>query len=377
MPFVKPAEAYRQGQRTLPGHYYTSPEIYAEELERIFTRRWICGGRAGEIANPGDYVLRTIAGESVIVVRGRDGALRAFYNVCRHRGTRLCEEPRGRFSETIQCPYHAWTYTIDGQLIGAPHMNEVAGFDKREYPLHPVALETWEGLLFLHLSRDPEPFGEAFAPLVGRFSRFNLPRLRSARRIEYDVAANWKLIFQNYSECLHCPVIHPGLAQLTPYTSGENDLLDGPYLGGYMVITREGGSLTLSGRACGAPVGELPAEDVNRVYFYSIFPNLLLSLHPDYVMFHTLWPDGPARTHITCEWLFHTDSFELPGFDPDDAVRFWDETNRQDWHICEQSHAGVSSRAYQPGPYSPREGISAAWDREFLRAIRHAETGER
>ncbi len=371
--FVKATETYRQGQRTLPGRYYTSGEIHAEEQQRIFTRRWICAGRAAEIPEAGDYVLRTIAGESVIVVRGRDGAPRAFYNVCRHRGTRLCEEPQGRFSETIQCPYHAWTYTIDGQLIGAPHMSEVAGFEKRDYPLHGVALETWEGFVFLNLAREPEPFTRAFAPLVGRFSRFNLASLKSARRIDYDVAANWKLIFQNYSECLHCPVIHPGLVKLTPYTSGANDLFDGPFLGGYMVMTKEGGSLTMSGRACGAPVGRLPAEDLNRVYFYSIFPNLLLSLHPDYVMFHTLWPDGPGRTRISCEWLFHPDSFRDGAFTPDDAVRFWDETNRQDWHICERSHAGIASRAYVPGPYSPREGISAAWDREFLRALGHAQ----
>jgi Rieske 2Fe-2S family protein len=369
--FVKATATYQQGQRTLPGRYYTSAEIYAEEQERIFTARWICVGRAAEIPAAGDYLLHTIAGESVIVVRGRDGILRAFYNVCRHRGTRLCEEPRGRFSETIQCPYHAWTYTIDGQLIGAPHMNEVEGFDKRDYPLHGVPVETWEGFLFVNLARDAESFAHAFAPLVGRFGRFNLSALRAARRVDYDVAANWKLIFQNYSECLHCPVIHPGLAKLTPYTSGENDLFDGPFLGGYMVLTKEAGSLTLSGRACGTPVGRLPEEDRNRVYFYSIFPNLLLSLHPDYVMFHTLWPDGPGRTRLTCEWLFHPDSFAEPGFDPDDAVRFWDETNRQDWHICEQSHAGIASRAYVPGPYSPREGISAAWDREFLRAMGH------
>ncbi|HEX4600673.1 MAG TPA: aromatic ring-hydroxylating dioxygenase subunit alpha [Gemmatimonadales bacterium] len=370
--FLKATEAYRQGQRTLPGEYYTSPEIYATELDRIFLRRWLCVGRAAELAGPGDFVQRSVAGESVIVVRGQDGVIRAFYNVCRHRGTRLCEAERGRLSETIQCPYHAWTYTLDGALIGAPHMSDVLGFDKRDYPLHPVAVDAWEGFLFMSLAREPDRFAEAFAPLRSRFSRFQLPRLRSARRIDYDVQANWKLVFQNFSECLHCPVIHPGLARLTPYTSGANDLVEGPYLGGYMLITQEGGSLTMSGRACGAPIGDLPAEDRNRVYFYSILPNMLLSLHPDYVMVHTLWPDGPRRTRMTCEWLFHPDAFGQPGFDPDDAVRFWDETNRQDWHICEQAQAGIASRAYQPGPYSPREGIAAAWDREFLRAIGHA-----
>jgi len=371
--FVKATEAYQQGQRTLPREYYTAPGIYAEEQDRIFGRRWVCAGRAAELATPGDFLVRSVAGESVIVVRGHDGRVRAFYNVCRHRGTRLCEAPQGRLSETIQCPYHAWTYTLDGALIGAPHMSEVVGFDKRDYPLHGVALDAWEGFLFVNLARDPEPLAVAFAPLWDRFRRFNLAALRPAARRDYAVRANWKLVFQNYSECLHCPVIHPGLAKLTPYTSGENDLFDGPYLGGFMVITAPGGSLTMSGRACGAPVGALPPEDLNRVYFYSIFPTLLLSLHPDYVMAHTLWPDGPDRTLISCEWLFHPDAFGQPGFDPDDAVRFWDATNRQDWHICEQAQAGIASRAYVPGPYSPREGISAAWDREYLRALGHAQ----
>ncbi len=371
VPFVKTTEIYREGARTLPGHYYTSQETYAEETEQIFARRWIAVGRADEIPEAGDYVLRPVAGESIIVVRDQGGTVRAFYNVCRHRGTRLREEARGRLSETIQCPYHAWTYALDGRLVAAPHMHDVTGFDTRDYPLHPVALAAWEGLLFVNLSRDPpaEPLEQAFAPLLGRFTRFHLPDLHTARRTEYDVRANWKLVFQNYSECLHCPVIHPGLAKLAPYQSGENDLVEGPYLGGFLVITREGGSLTLSGRACGVPVGELGAEDLQRAYFYSIFPNLLLSLHPDYVMLHTLWPDGPGRTRIACEWLFHPDSLGRAGYDPDDAIRFWDETNRQDWRICELSQAGVSSRAYVPGPYSPRESLSAAWDREYLKAL--------
>src|SRR5712691_9747737 len=212
--FVKATQAYQQGQLTLPGRYYNAPEIWAEERERIFARRWICVGRAAELGQLGDYAVRAVGGESVMVVRGQDGAVRAFYNVCRHRGTRLCEEARGRFSETIQCPYHAWTYTLDGTLIGAPHMGDVAGFDKRDYPLHAGAVATWEGFLFINLAREPEPFERAFAPVLDRFRRFNLATLRSARRIEYDVQANWKLLFQNFSECLHCPVIHPGLAPL-------------------------------------------------------------------------------------------------------------------------------------------------------------------
>jgi Rieske 2Fe-2S family protein len=187
------------------------------------------------------------------------------------------------------------------------------------------------------------------------------------------VRANWKLIFENYSECYHCPTVHPSLVKLSPADSGANDLTSGPFLGGYMSIVRPGGSLTLSGDSCGPSVGELRAEDRERVYYYSIFPNLLLSLHHDYVMYHTLWPEAPDRTRIECTWLFDPDAASVPGYNPDDGIEFWDLTNRQDWHICEQCQWGVSSRAYSPGPYSPRDSISAAFDREYLRAMDQAQ----
>ncbi|TLZ75082.1 MAG: hypothetical protein E6K07_10115 [Methanobacteriota archaeon] len=234
-------------------------------------------------------------------------------------------------------------------------------------------MEEWEGFLFLSLAQDPEPFAQAFAPLIGRLARFELPRLVAVKRFDYDVAANWKLIFQNYSECLHCPVIHPELSSLMPYTSGANDLTEGPFLGGYMLITEPNASLTLSGRACALPLGGdgVPAEERRRAYYYTIFPNLMLSIHPDYAVSYMLWPQGPGRTHIECEWLFRADAPGRADFNPEDAVQFWDLTNRQDWHICEQSFAGISSRAYVPGPYSPRESMPAAWDRAFLAALGH------
>jgi len=136
-----------------------------------------------------------------------------------------------------------------------------------------------------------------------------------------------------------------------------------------MVLNRGAESMTMSGQACGVAVGDLPDEDMNRVYYYAIFPNLLLSLHPDYVMFHTLWPQGTDRTLITCSWLFHPATLGDPTFNPDDGIEFWDMTNRQDWHICEQSQLGVESRAYTPGPYSKRESLSAQFDREVLRSL--------
>ena len=367
--FQKTTESYQQGARTLAGRYYTTAEILGQERERIFRTRWICVGRAAELAEPGDFKVVEIAGESIIVLRDQEGRPRAFYNVCRHRGTQLCEEATGRLSETIQCPYHAWTYRLDGQLLGAPHMNEVEGFEKRDYPLHAVPLETWEGFLFVTLSPKPSPFAQTFAALEGHFSRFHLPSLRAVRKIVYDVQANWKLILQNYSECLHCPTIHPELSTKLPYTSGANDLVEGPFLGGYMQIKEPNESATMSGRSCGLPLGELSADDRHRAFYYTLFPTMMLSVHPDYAVYYTVWPWGPASSRVVCEWLVHPDSPRAPGYNIGDAEEFWDRTNRQDWHICEMAQRGVSSRAYTPGPYSPRESIPAAWDREYLRAM--------
>ena len=367
--FLKTTQIAIGGARTLPGRYYVAPEVLAAEFEHIFMRRWLCVGREDQVRQAGQYFLQQIGRESIIVLRDKGGILRAYYNVCRHRGTRLCEERSGRFSETIQCPYHAWTYSLDGRLIGAPSSADIEGFSKSDYPLHSVWIESWEGFLFVNLAEDPEAFSEAYQPLIGRFTRFNLPNLAVARTIEYDVRANWKLLFQNYSECYHCGPVHPPLAKLTPPTSGENDLIEGPFTGGFMVINEGHQSLTMSGRSCGLMVGDLPEEDLNRVYYYAIFPNMLLSLHPDYVMFHTLWPEAPDRTRISCSWLFHPDTLNNPEHNPEDGIQFWDMTNRQDWRICEQSQLGVQSRAYRPGPYSKRESLSVQFDREVLKSL--------
>jgi Rieske 2Fe-2S family protein len=230
-----------------------------------------------------------------------------------------------------------------------------------------VRIDQWEDFIFVSLARDPQPLGQVFATLHGKFQEWNLPRLRSAKRIIYDVQANWKLIFENYSECYHCPGVHPALSRVSPYDSAENDLIEGPFLGGFMRIAK-GKSLTMTGQACARPVGDLKGEDHARVFYYSIFPNMLLSMHPDYVMVHRLWPLSPARTLIDCDWFFHPEAAGAGAavYNPDDAVEFWDMTNRQDWHVCELSQEGIGSRAYQPGPYSPRESIPAAWDRYYL-----------
>ena len=208
---------------------------------------------------------------------------------------------------------------------------------------------------------------EWFAPLNKKFSHWNMSILRSAKRIEYDVRANWKLMFENYSECYHCPGVHPQLQKVSPYDSAENDLAEGAFLGGFMKIN-QGKSLTMSGNACAAFVGKI--ENLQQVFYYSIFPNMLLSLHPEYLMVHQLWPQSPERTLILCDWFFHPEAFEGEDFNPDDAIEFWDMVNTQDWHVCELSQQGIASRAYEPGPYSSRESIPAAWDKYYLRQMR-------
>jgi glycine betaine catabolism A len=369
--FRQTATTFVHGSRTLPREYYVSPEILAEERDKIHARGWNCVGRASTLPAPGDYVTRTIAGESILVLRDRAGVLRAFFNICRHRGTRLCREESGRFGETLQCSYHAWTYATDGRLIGAPHMQETQGFDKADYPLHAAAIAEWEGFLFVNVARSPEPFAPLWAPMLDRFSRFGLPGLVVGHRVRYDVAANWKLVFQNYSECLHCPTIHPKLATVLPYQSGANDLVEGPFLGGYMEIKAPNESATMSGRAAGRLVSETLSEgDRHRAFYYTLMPNLLLSVHPDYVNYYLVHPVSPDRTVVESEWLVHPDT--LADGNLSDAVEFWDLTNRQDWDIVAQSQLGISSRRYEPGPYSPRESIPAAWDREYLRQMGRA-----
>lgn len=367
-----PRKLGSDGQRTLPQAYFTDPAILAQETERLLLDGWVAVARAEQVAAPGQYFLADVAGQSVIVLRDRGGVIRAFYNTCTHRGSRLCEEHQGQFSETLQCPYHAWTFALDGKLVGAPSTNDLDGFSKADWPLRPVALGLWEGFIFLNLSPDPEPFERYMAPVWTRFARFGTGHLKVGRSIDYTVKANWKLIVQNYSECYHCALVHPELTRLTPPTAGGNDLVEGPFLGGYMDLNDAGGSMTMSGRVCGLPVSNLiPKEDHGRVYYYSLMPNMLLSLHPDYVMYHILWPRAVDETSITCGWLFHPETLANPAFNIDDGVAFWDMTNRQDWHVCELSQQGVSTRGYRPGPYLHRESIPAAFDRYYLQAIGH------
>ena len=351
---------------TLPRHFYADPDFYRAELERFYFNRWICAGRADQIPNSGDYFTRAIGDDSVIVTRDTAGAIHALFNVCRHRGTRLCDQPAGHFVERIQCPYHAWTYDLAGRLLAAPHMPQE--FCRGDYPLHQAGCDVWDGHIFVFLGRDEHPpLRGQLADLPERFAAWNMGELRLGRRIVYDVKANWKLIVLNYNECLHCPNLHPALNRLHHYLGAENVAPTSSYCGGAMGFRDGVETMASDGRRRRDYLPGLSGQQRCEVAYYAIYPNLLLSLHPDYVMTHTMWPRAHDRTEIVCEWHFHPSELARADVQIDDAVAFWDVTNREDWWISEQSQAGITSRVYSPGPYSEREEL--LWN--FDAIVRH------
>ncbi len=338
--------------RTLPGRYYYDPAIYAAEQERIFSRRWICVGRAEELPEPGMYRTFDLASENVLLMRGRDGALRAFLNVCRHRGARLCTAEHGQARNAIQCPYHAWTYALDGTLLGAPNIMEMKQFDRSGHGLMPVALDTWAGLVWVNLANDPPPLDtQTRAAVMDRFgeeatfARYHLDDLRAAKTIEYTVHSNWKLTVENFMECYHCGPMHPELCDLLPGFRGGT-----AYLSGVGTDFAEGiEGFTFSGKASRPPLPALPLADQRRYYGVVPLPNVFISLLPDHAIIHTLWPQGPDATRIVCDWIFHPDAIAAPGFDPIDVVAVFDLVNRQDWVVCELAQQGVRSKVYANG----------------------------
>jgi Rieske 2Fe-2S family protein len=354
---------------TLPARYYVDPDHFRVEVEQFFMRRWVCVGRAWEVPRRGDFVTRDVVGESIIVVRAEGETINAFFNVCRHRGTRLCTDPSGNAGGSIRCPYHAWTYDLCGRLLGAPHMDDAPGFSKGDWPLSPAGVAEWDGHLFVHLGGDPPPLLEQLGDLPERFRPWGMGDLQLGHRVAYDVAANWKLIIQNYSECLHCPVIHPALSRLSHYLSGENEPASAGHLGGAMSLNAGVTTMTLDGTTRRPPLPGLGEQERRAVQYHTVLPNLLLSLHPDYMMTHLLWPRAADRTEVVCEWHFHPEAMSRDDFDPADAVAFWDLTNRQDWHVSELSQLGISSRAYRPGPYSARETLLREFDELILREL--------
>lgn len=349
-------------QPSLPGFRYASADVFEAECDRIFFRHWMCIGREEEVARPGDVLVRGFANESFLITRDLEGALHGFYNVCRHRGTRLMLES-GPVNKVIRCPYHAWTYSLDGTLMGTPNVRAGEGFDRSGHPLWEVRVETWAGFVFLNASTEAPPLLDVLRddpeePM--QFERYAIQDLRIGHATSYpSIAADWKMLIDNYNECLHCPTVHPELVALVPvYRKGMVE--EDPDSWG--VTLRNGAtSFTLSGRSSLPPLPGITDEDRCRYYGCHVFPNLFIDLTSDSVTYDILLPEGPGVTTDVGGYLFHPDVLESEGFDPSEFIAFGELVTRQDIDVCERAQLGMSSRAYAAGGVLPYQDRGLHW----------------
>ncbi len=337
----------------LPAMAYTSGEVLAWERRHVFAGAWVCIGRLDELAAGVAARALEVGDVGVLVTFDGDGGeVRAFANVCRHRGHELLPiggtADRGR----VDCPYHGWAYRLDGSLVSTARM----GIDDGDEPgLGLVELPTclWQGWVFVNAMGTAPPFETYLGDMADLLAPYRGEALRLGARHTYVVAANWKVVVENYHECVHCPRIHPELCRVSPPTSGVNWDRPGAWIGGSMDLRPDAETMSLDGRSDGRP---LPGVDPRIVLYLGLFPNLLVSAHPDYVMAHRLEPIAPGRTSVECSWYF-PEGVDDPSY----AVDFWDVTNREDWAACESVQRGLANPHFQPGPLAPREDAVHQW----------------
>ena len=340
---------------------YRSEEFYRVEQERIWAGGWVCVGYTSQVVKPGDTFLTSIAGQSFFVTRDREGKLHAFYNVCRHRGSQLvCKE--GNY-DVIRCPYHAWGYALDGELLGTPYfkgldvppeqqalfdMSEAKGFRKEDYPLLEAACDSWGCFVFLNLNPDPTPLSEWLGDLPKRLARYPLNELKLVRRQQIELKCNWKLIAENFMEYYHLPWVHPELCNVSGFNDHYRVQGAGMYTG-----------------MCTFPVSkdeetvkfELPTmRGLNRAeartaYWFLVFPNIALFLLPDHLFMLLFKPDGPTRAVECADLLVHPNALSAADADKkiDHIFKFWDMVNAQDILAVERVQLGVQSKTYPGG----------------------------
>ena len=331
--------------------WYTDPAVLDAERTAIFARRWVLVGRGSELPDPGDYVTVEVAGESVIVVRQDDGAVHAMLNVCRHRGARILLDAQGSCARTIRCPYHSWSYGLDGALLGAPNLREAVGPAQARLALQPVAVHEAHGGLWVNLDADPESFdadiGVQLRDRLGSdaaLGGWELERLITGRQIRYEVAANWKLIVENFMECYHCASIHPELVSVVPeFRAGVASQAQPIGHGSPLSAAADG--FTVDGRAGLATLPRLD-DPQRRAYFaITLLPNAFLNLFDDHVVVHRFTPLAVDRTEVVCDWLFAPEALAAqPDIDP--TVELFDRVNLQDFEACERCQLGAMSRVY-------------------------------
>lgn len=348
-------------QRSLPRAAYVDAAVWEREQERIFSTSWVCVGRAADVGEPsGSYRLVDLQGEWVLIVRGTDAGLRAFVNVCRHRGAQLVDSTdpgvaHGCFGAFLRCPYHHWTYAVDGSLRGAPHLDR-AELDPDAVALLALELAEWGGFVFVRQHGGGPSLADELGPLVGRLANYPLAELVVGARLRYEVAANWKVVAENYNECYHCGPVHPELCDLVPsFRQGGGDDLDWER----GIPHRTGAyTFTTTGTTTRQPFPGLSPDELVNHKGELVYPNLFVSLSCDHVAAFVLRPTAADRTVIDCEFLFHPTEVARAAFDPSDAVEFWDVVNRQDWAICERVQRGMTSRHFTEGLFAPMEDPS-------------------
>jgi Rieske 2Fe-2S family protein len=339
--------------RTLPGDSYSSPEVFRREQECIFETTWFAAALAGELAEPGAFRTAPVGRESVLIVRDRRGALRAFLNVCRHRGARLCVRETGKLRNAVRCAYHAWTYGLDGQLIAAPNLDALAGVDRSELALHPVHLWEWAGAVWVCLAETPPSFADTVIGEVGArlggvdvLDSWQLDWLQLGKRVVYEVAANWKLIVENFMECYHCATIHPELTEVLPeFVEGHAAQ---SWVGRGAEFAQGALGFTVDGAPGFAALDGLDERHDRRYYAVTVNPQVFLNLVPDHVIFHRMYPVAVDRTIVECDWLFAPDVI-ASGADVSPSVELFHRVNQQDFDACERCQPAMSSRLYARG----------------------------
>jgi len=353
---------------TPPGPIYWDPAIFQREMERLFFRNWLCIGREEQLAHEGDFLVRTIGPESLLFVRSSAGRVQGFYNVCRHRGTQLVTEGAGSGLKSIVCPYHSWTYSLDGKLVGATYVRDLVDFRREDHGLYHVRTEPWGGFIWANLDDSAPSLHQELGRFFDRYRHVPIDRLRLGGSKVYEVEANWKLLVENFSECYHCAPVHPNLNRITPYSTGDNDAYfmadggHGKFSGGYMTFAGDYTSMTRSGYTKRPTLPGLTEVDRQRISYHVLFPNTFFSLHPDYLMIHRSWPISPSHSRVENEFYFDPEVMARPDFDPSDAVDIWDEINQQDWRVCELAQKGTHSRVWRGGRYSDQESLVCDFD---------------
>ncbi|MCR3749973.1 aromatic ring-hydroxylating oxygenase subunit alpha [Lentzea californiensis] len=338
---------------TLPGNTYTDPAIFALEQQNIFERMWVCAVRSADLPDPGNFRTVQIGRESVLVTRSRDGSLRAFLNICRHRGAKLCTEENGTVKRNFQCPYHAWTYGLDGKLVAAPNLTSMPDVDRVEYGLKTVHLREWLGYAWISLADEPASFEETVQQDVRErlgnldaIGNYQVSELELGRRITYDVKANWKLIIENFMECYHCATIHPELTEVLP------EFADGYaaqyYVGHGAVFGEEIKGFTIDGSEGFENLSGVASDQERRYYAITVRPQVFINLVPDHVIIHRMFPMAADRTVVECDWLYAKDVVAT-GKDVSRSVELFHRVNEQDFEACERCQPAMSSRAYANG----------------------------